>query len=108
MWGHNICFHREIRKIIFELSSTPALICSSVGQNRFFFNFADLFSIVCIFGTSRVKTHFYLTRLLHLSVIHNVSSFFNLKIQQLLQQLKCYLVPIQFIDLLPDCERKLS
>ena len=29
MRGHNICFHREIRKIIFELSSIPPLICSS-------------------------------------------------------------------------------
>ena len=30
MRGHNICFHREIRKIIFELSSIP-IICSSEG-----------------------------------------------------------------------------
>ena len=30
MSGHNICFHREIRKIIFELSSLPPLIWSSV------------------------------------------------------------------------------
>ena len=29
MRGHNICFHGEIRKIIFELSSIPPLIWSS-------------------------------------------------------------------------------
>ena len=30
MRGHNICFHWEIRKIIFELSSMPPLVWSSV------------------------------------------------------------------------------
>ena len=29
MRGHNICFHREIRKIVFQLSSIPPLIWSS-------------------------------------------------------------------------------
>ena len=29
MSGHNICFRREIRKIIFELSKIPPLIWSS-------------------------------------------------------------------------------
>ena len=30
MRGHNICFPSEIRKLIFELSSIPPLILSSV------------------------------------------------------------------------------
>ena len=29
MRGHNICFHQEIRKIIFDLFSIPCLIWSS-------------------------------------------------------------------------------
>ena len=33
MRGHNICFHSEIRKIIFELSLIPLLIWSSAVRN---------------------------------------------------------------------------
>ena len=32
MRGHNICFHSEIRKNVFELSSVPSLIWSSISS----------------------------------------------------------------------------
>ena len=36
MGGHNACFHLDIRKIIFELSSGPRHICSSGDLSLFY------------------------------------------------------------------------
>ena len=46
MRGHNIYFHGEIRKIIFELSSITSLIWSSVGVGiSFDFGVSKMFKV---------------------------------------------------------------
>ena len=46
MWGNNICFHQEIRKIIFELSSIPPLIWSSGSQIMMLFSVTEILVLI--------------------------------------------------------------
>ena len=68
MRGHNICFYSEIRKIIFELSSVPHLIWTSVKvktPHKVYAN--DAGKVIC---TSHGRSTFALTGKIKVPILY--------------------------------------